>query len=564
MDDCDVLIVGAGHNALICAGYLAQAGYSVIILKRRHTVGGAVVTEEIIRGFKFDLGGSAHILINQTPVVQDLDLAAYGLDYIDVDPLFVCPFPDGSHFTIWKDLDRTCESIAQIAPQDADNYRTFVQRWEPLARGMVASFQAPPTAGNLYRNLVRNTAGGDERWERLSDILHGYGQVLTQSFVDPRIQAAIAWMAAQSGPPPSEPLSAPFALWQPMYHHSGMKRPRGGSGMLTQALARMIQAHGGQIIAGAPVKRILTRNGKAIGAETEGGMRVTASRAVVSGAHIQTTLCMLEDAPLPDGWLGKPWACHQLAQAAQGELLLFTDADVVWLHDAVAAAVALLQSEGAGLLSVWPTQQIETWAERLVVPLMSFALLAYLSVDWAHNLPHRQAAAAIGQCLLFSKAGYAACGGHAAVRDRVLEDVVLAQRVKGAGLPRARMYTGWRSVRDGYAENILAGHLNSIPLLLLSTIFHCTLFVLPWLWLLARLWSGHAGLRSGWPLLPLAAVLLGVSQRACTAATAGQPLRDALLMPISVLLMTRIALQAIWWCMRYGGPIWKGRTLPAQ
>ena len=298
--DCDVLIIGAGHNALICAGYLAQAGYKVIILERRHTVGGAVVTEEIIPGFKFDLGGSAHILINQTPVVQDLNLAAYGLDYIDVDPLFFCPFPDGSHFTIWKDLDRTCNSIAAISPQDAENYRAFVNRWEPLARGMVASFQEPPTAGNLYRNLVRNTAKGDERWERLTDILRGYGQVLEQSFVDPRVRAAIAWMAAQSGPPPSEPLSSPFALWHPMYHHSGMRRPRGGSGMLTQALARMIQAHGGQIVAGAPVKRILTRNGKAIGAETEGGMRVTAARAVVSGAHIQTTLAMLEDAPVGD------------------------------------------------------------------------------------------------------------------------------------------------------------------------------------------------------------------------------------------------------------------------
>ncbi len=298
MSDCDVLIVGAGHNALVCAGYLAQAGYKVIVLERRHKVGGAVVTEEIIPGYKFDLGGSAHILINQTPVVKDLNLAAYGLDYIDIDPLFFCPFPDGSHFTIWKDLDRTCESIAQISPQDADSYRTFIKRWEPLARGMVNSFQEPPTAGNLYRNLVRNTGGGDERWERLSDILRGYGQVLKQSFVDPRVQAAIAWMAAQSGPPPSEPLSAPFALWQPMYHQSGMRRPRGGSGMLTQALARMIQAHGGQIIAGAPVKRILTRNGRAIGAETEGGIRVFASRAVVSGAHIQSTLAMLEDAPL--------------------------------------------------------------------------------------------------------------------------------------------------------------------------------------------------------------------------------------------------------------------------
>ena len=112
MTDCDVLIVGAGHNALVCAGYLAQAGYKVIMLERRHKVGGAVVTEEIVPGFKFDLGGSAHILIHHTPIIQDLKLEQYGLEYIDVDPLFWTPFPDGSHITIWRDLDRTCQSIA--------------------------------------------------------------------------------------------------------------------------------------------------------------------------------------------------------------------------------------------------------------------------------------------------------------------------------------------------------------------------------------------------------------------------------------------------------------------
>ncbi|MEX1018902.1 MAG: NAD(P)/FAD-dependent oxidoreductase [Litorilinea sp.] len=293
MRDCDVVVVGAGHNGLVCAGYLAKAGYKVILVERRHTVGGAVVTEEIIPGYKFDLGGSAHILIHHTPIIQDLGLEKYGLEYIDLDPLFFAPFPDGSHVTIWKDLDKTCESIARISPEDAEAYRAFITQWQPLAKGMVQSFLEPPTAGNLFRNLVWKT-GGPNRTQQLSAILRGYGQVLRQTFRDPRIQAVIGWMAAQSGPPPGEPLSAPFALWQPMYHESGMKRPKGGSGMLTQALARMIQAHGGHIIAGAPVKRILTQQGKAIGVETTGGIQVT-GRAVVSNAHIHTTLGLLDE-----------------------------------------------------------------------------------------------------------------------------------------------------------------------------------------------------------------------------------------------------------------------------
>jgi phytoene dehydrogenase-like protein len=295
MPDCDILIVGAGHNALVCAGYLAQAGYRVLILERRHKAGGAVVTEEIVPGFQFDLGGSAHILINHTPIVRDLKLESYGLHYLDLDPLFYAPFPDGTHFTTWRSVDKTCESIAQFSPQDAENYRVFINRWLPMAEGMVGAFLNAPTPLNLTRYLVFGRGVKPTGMDDLNELIRGYGQVLRHSFSGTQVPALMAWMAAQSGPPPGEPLSAPFALWHPMYHVSGMKRPRGGSGMLTQALARMIEAHGGKIITDAPVNRLLVENGRVIGAETEAGERFTASRAVVSGAHIHTTLKLLGD-----------------------------------------------------------------------------------------------------------------------------------------------------------------------------------------------------------------------------------------------------------------------------
>lgn len=295
MADCDVLIIGAGHNALVCGGYLAKAGYQVLMLERRPVVGGAVVTEEHVPGFKFDLGGSAHILINHTPVVADLNLTQYGLDYIDLDPLFFAPFPDGTSITMWKDLDKTCESIAAVCPEDADNYRNFITKWTPMAEAMVQSFMSPPTPANLVRHLGIGSKMGKQAPDRISDIVRGYGHILRTTFKSPKVQALIGWMAAQSGPPPTEPLSAPFALWHPMYHVSGMRRPRGGSGMLTQALKNMILAHGGQIFTDSPVQRILSENGRATGAETTDGRRYTARKAVVSGAHVHTTTDMLED-----------------------------------------------------------------------------------------------------------------------------------------------------------------------------------------------------------------------------------------------------------------------------
>ncbi|MEO8392131.1 MAG: NAD(P)/FAD-dependent oxidoreductase [Chloroflexota bacterium] len=298
MADCDVLIVGAGHNALVCAGYLAQAGYKVICLERRHIAGGAVVTEEIIPGFQFDLGGSAHMLIQHTPIVSDLQLQRYGLDYLDLDPLFFAPFPDGKHFTVYKSVDQTCESIAAISPVDADNYRKYINRWSPMAEGMVGAFLNAPTPLNLTRYLVFGQGLTTKGAQQLPELLKGYGQILRESFAEPYVPAVMGWMAAQSGPPPGEPLSAPFAMWHPMFHVSGIKRPRGGSGMLTQALQRMIEAHGGQVLTSAPVKRLLVERDRVIGAETEDGRSITASRAVVAGTHIYTTLKLLgENAP---------------------------------------------------------------------------------------------------------------------------------------------------------------------------------------------------------------------------------------------------------------------------
>ena len=295
MADFDVLIVGTGHNALVCAGYLAQAGYHVGMLERRSIVGGAVATQEIIPGYRFDLGGSAHILIHHTPIVRDLSLEQYGLSYIDLDPIFFAPFPDGSRLFVWQDLDRTCESIAGVSPEDAENYFKFINDWSPLAQAMVESFMHAPSPLNLVKTLGFQSGVRRDLRRRLTSIFGSYGNLLRKTFVSPHVQAVVGWMAAQSGPPPTEMLSAPFALWQPMYHRSGVKRPRGGSGMLTEALARMIRAHGGMIATDTAVDRILVENGRAVGVRTEDGELVTAKRAVVSGAHIHTTLKLLAD-----------------------------------------------------------------------------------------------------------------------------------------------------------------------------------------------------------------------------------------------------------------------------
>ena len=108
MPEYDAIVVGGGHNGLICACYLARAGQRVLVAERREIVGGAVCTEEVIPGYKIDVGSSAHIMIHLTPIMRDLKLEQHGLEYIDMDPYAFYPLPDGSgSISFYRDVEKT-------------------------------------------------------------------------------------------------------------------------------------------------------------------------------------------------------------------------------------------------------------------------------------------------------------------------------------------------------------------------------------------------------------------------------------------------------------------------
>lgn len=283
----------------------------------------------------------------------------------------------------------------------------------------------------------------------------------------------------------------------------------------------------------------------------------TATLARTAGATVIT------GKPLPAGWSGKSWACHTLSQAANGEILLFTDADVQWQPQALSGVIAQMQRTDVDLFTVWPTQQTETLPERLTVPLMALVILGYLPIVMTHYTPFSMFAAANGQCMAWRRNAYESIGGHQIVANNVLDDVTMARAAKAAGfslrmadgnrLVQTRMYHDWQSVRDGFAKNILAGYGNSVFALLAATIFHWLLFIVPWLLLCVPDYRGWASLL----------IMLGISVRALSAAYTHQRVQDALLMPISALLMTVIAAQSIYWHYT-GGPRWKGRTLSSD
>ena len=303
----DALIVGGGHNALTTAGYMAKAGYKVAVFERRGVIGGAVCTEDnILPGYKVDVGSGVHIMIHLTPVVRDLELEMHGLEYLEMNPIAYFPLPEGGGFGLYRDLEQTCSSIAAVSPEDAVAYRKFVQSWDGFADKLFSAFQKAPTPVNLISSFAGTKP---PEMDLLRGVVQSYGHYIRAHFKHPAVQSALAWMAAQSGPAPHEIGAGGFLMWHVVLHRHGAKRAVGGSGALTKAMAASIEHFGGEVHLNAPVARIELEGGRAKRVILTDG-RTFEGRVIVSGAHVQTTLLELVGAEhLP---ANLPWKVQNL------------------------------------------------------------------------------------------------------------------------------------------------------------------------------------------------------------------------------------------------------------
>ncbi|SIN10240.1 glycosyltransferase [Micromonospora cremea] len=270
----------------------------------------------------------------------------------------------------------------------------------------------------------------------------------------------------------------------------------------------------------------------------------------------------------PPGWLGKPHACWQLATRADpaATALVFVDADVVLAPHAVAAAVTELRAARAALLSPYPRIVVATAADRLVQPLLQWLWLTFLPLRAMERSPRPSLAAAGGQFLVLDRAGYTAAGGHAAVADKILEDVELARVVKRAGgrialadgsrLATCRMYDDWPQLRDGYSKSLWAsfGHPGAAATVVASLLL---LYTAPPLVTVVALAAGAPGVAAA----GLAGYLLGVAGRVLTArATGGRWWPDALAHPVSVVVLGWLTLRS-YHLRKQRRLTWRGRPV---
>ena len=220
-------------------------------------------------------------------------------------------------------------------------------------------------------------------------------------------------------------------------------------------------------------------------------------------------------AETPEGWLGKPWACQQLANHATGKYLLFLDADTVLYPGMVQQTVNAFSTHQLHMITVWPEQELESFWEKAVVPLIYYALVTllpaiyvYRSPRWVPRFLRKQIApkfaAACGQCIGFTQSAYKAIGGHRSVKDEVVEDVALSKRAKMLGLT-LRMFTGVQSIScrmyrseqeifNGLRKNFFAGFNRSLPVFILMGMIHLVVFVFPFFILPYSIYIGSPAL----------------------------------------------------------------------
>ncbi len=283
----DIVCMGAGHNGLVAAAYLAKAGKKVLVLEAKDFVGGGVITRELTApGFKHDQHSTAHIMLSGNPMIQGDELglfSRFGLKYRYADIPYATIFEDQSAIITYKDIDKTCESIAKISPRDAEAYRRFVANSSAMLPMFLAGLYAPPIPmGAMVAMMDQSQEGRD----LLNTMFKNSLQVVNEWFEHDKVKIHLLKLVSENLQTPEElGTGAGVFLMPALLHAFGVGQPIGGSGKLSEALVKCIEHHGGTVLTGQTVSKVVTRGGRATGLETVSGELHEARDAVIGAIH---------------------------------------------------------------------------------------------------------------------------------------------------------------------------------------------------------------------------------------------------------------------------------------
>lgn len=279
-------------------------------------------------------------------------------------------------------------------------------------------------------------------------------------------------------------------------------------------------------------------------------------------------LRVIEGTPLPAGWVGKNWACHQLAARSAGSWLVFTDADTYHHRESISACMAFAERLNVQFFSGVPDQQLPTFWEQVVVPMVMFLYFAYLPNRWITVRRDPQFSATNGQLLCVTRDGYEAIGGHEAVRSQLVEDVWLGRAAKRRGLRTAlatavetvecRMYNSFGEIVAGFSKNLFPGFDYSLLGLAFFIFSTLVLYLAPLAFVVAAATRGRFTVELFW--LPLLHLAMAGMMRGMLAVRFRLRWQQILYHPLSAAMLSLIALNSARWTYSRRGTLWKGRS----
>lgn len=300
MSDYDVVIAGGSHNGLACGAFLSMHGLKVLVAERNDWVGGGAVTKEItLPGFKHDLFGASHVWchVNQDfrEVLRPELEQKYGLKYLwSEDEITGHPMPEGPGIVIYKDVDKTCRSIAQYSEKDAKRYREIFDDFQEIQEGFVKNFFSPPNPPSYQTQAMENS---EEGLRRLRDYNLSNRAFVEENFENKWVRAAIhGWAMGPHVKPDQEGMGASFYVMIPAMHIYGQSIPEGGSMQLPLAMKRLIEDKGGKVLTNSPVEKFIISNNECKGIRLQDGSEYMASKGVVTALDPRLTFTELVDA----------------------------------------------------------------------------------------------------------------------------------------------------------------------------------------------------------------------------------------------------------------------------
>ena len=296
--ECDAIVIGAGHNGLVAANYLADAGLGVVVLEQRPRVGGMTRSEYAIANAPQHLinhGAVDPVFWPQSKPAQQLGLHAYGLKLIEIDPGFVYLHPGGESIAFWRDPARTAADIGRFSRQDAAAYLDLANLFEAICDVILPLFATNPTRPDP--DAVIATVKGAARQRRhlaeIAPFLLASGQeVIAERFTHPVVRSALN-IASACLYPSSFPGSTIQLLILAFVHRFGCPRVQGGTQRLPDALAARLAARGGTVLTEAQASRIIVRDGRATGVALQDGRVIRARQAVLTGCDAKQALTEL-------------------------------------------------------------------------------------------------------------------------------------------------------------------------------------------------------------------------------------------------------------------------------